>query len=200
MARRARERSAALGRLRLCPLDAAPAVLMVSSGEESPPNHRTTDVEGGTVEPPRCRSGSSSESERRQRHSHHTHSTKEKRGKNRKYISPTSRLRAVVMLGGLVCTLCALGVLLRRLPCRSKVPQQLASPSAWDGRLRVWAAPRHCNWLDPMCERWHCLECGPCRRQQSALSSFQRTPVRTPVTTTLVYMCAQVAGAGAGRN
>lgn len=143
--RRARERFAALGRLRLCPLGATPAVLMLSSGEGSPPYRLTTDVEGGAVEPPRCCSGSSSESERRQRHSHHTHSTKEKRGKNRKYISPTSRLRAVVMLGGLVCTLCALGVLLRRSPCRSKVPQQLASPSAWGGRLRVWAASRHCN-------------------------------------------------------
>jgi len=92
------------------------------------------------------RSGSSSESERRpaprgqtrstrdasdseselhhQRQHHHTppsgprHSTKEKRGKHRKYESPTSRLLRCIAMSGLACTLCALGVLLLRSPAQ----------------------------------------------------------------------------------
>ena len=69
------------------------------------------------------RDASDSESERHhERQHHHTpppghrHSTKEKRGKHRKYQSPTSRLLRLIAMSGLACTLCALGVLLRRSP------------------------------------------------------------------------------------
>ena len=68
------------------------------------------------------RDASDSESERHHHRQHHTpplghrHSTKEKRGKHRKYQSPASRFLRFIAMSGLACTLCALGVLLRRSP------------------------------------------------------------------------------------